>query len=233
MRITASHPGIKKVHLGSSVVYTVQLEDTLGPVTIGPDASDPRPSRFFVTTSTYAIVTNRTPGFTFNEDAPVSPTNNPLVRNEQGASVRNTFPIVTDDEGKATFTVSGLPDTNPLVDRDEYVVDIHIQGQPGAAGNSYIDATTPLPVYIGAFATTPTAPLPAPQTPLVAVRQAAGGADYWDGLVFSTEANDSSRLRVFDTETPPGVVVPGISTSVSPAAVTSPRTGEGPAPGPR
>ena len=215
VRITASHPGIKKVHLGSSVVYTVQLEDTLGPVTIGPDANDPRPSRFLVTTSTYAVVTNRTPGFTFDDTNPVSATNNPLLRNSQGSSVRNTFPIVTDDEGKATFTVSGLPDTDPRVDRDEYVVEIHIQGQPGASGNSYIDATTPLPVYIGAFADTPTTPLTGAQAPLVAVRQATSDADYWDGLVFSTEPNDSSRLRVLDGTT---VAVPGISVSVSAAA---------------
>ena len=199
VRITASHPGIKKVHLGSSVVYTVQLENRLGPVTIGPDTADPRPSRFYVTTSTYAIVDGDqvTAGFQ-------------AERNSQGASVTNTIPLITDDDGKATFTVSGLPDSNPLVDRDEYVVEIHIQGQPGDAGNSYIGGTTPLPVYIGAFAATATTPLTGDRAPLVAVRAAASDSDYFDGLVFSTEANDSTTV--------PTTTEPGVSVSVTPAA---------------
>jgi hypothetical protein len=204
VRITSSHPGIKKVHLGSSVVYTVQLQDHLGDVTIGPDATDPRPSRFFVTLSTYAIVPS---GATFDDTQPVSPTNNLLARNAQGASVRTTIPLITDDDGKATFTVSGLPDSNPLIDRDEYVVEIHIQGQPGPAGNAPPIAA----YYLGSsdMAATPSA------TGLVAVREGASAADYWGGLVFSTEPNDSSRLPVTDGD---GTVVPGISVSVSAAA---------------
>ena len=198
VRITADHPGIKKVHLGNAVLYTVQLENEFGPVTIGPDASDPRPSRFLVTTSTYAIIDSDQTNTVFD-----------AARNAQGASVRSTFPIVTDDEGKATFTVRGLPDTDPGHDRDEYVVDIHIQGQPGAAGNSYINATTPLPVYLGS-AGTPTAPLTGAQAPLVAVRQATDNADYLDGLVFSTEPNNSTFVQTD--------AAPGVSISVSPAA---------------
>ena len=184
VRIKASHPGIKKVHLANSVVYTLQLEDRLGAVTIGPDTSDPRPSRFFVTTSVYAIVTGAS-------------------RSAQGASVKNTFPIVTDDEGKATFTVrAGLPDTAPTVDRDEYVVDIHIQGQPGDAGN-----TSGLTYYLG---TSDTA-TDANATGLVPVRQAATNTDYFDGLAFSTEPNDSTTVITDGSE-------PGVSLSVTPAA---------------
>ena len=219
VRITASHPGVKKAHLGGSVLYTVQLEDRLGAVTIGPDADDPRPSRFYVTVSTYAVVQNRTPGFTFDATQAISATNNPFMRNAQGASVRNTFPITTDDEGKATFTVRGLPDSNPLVDRDEYVVEIHIQPQLGAAGNAPDTTTTDADnntvnnYYIGSTATEGTAPS---ATGLVPVRQATSDTDYWDGLVFSTEPNDSARLPVLDNND--DTAVPGVSVSVSPAA---------------
>ena len=195
VRITASHPGIKKVHLGSSVLYTVQLEDRLGAVTIGPDATDPRPSRFYVTTSTHAIVM-------IDHDNDASTPRVP-ERNEQGSSVRNTFPLTTDDEGKATFTVSGLPDSNPLVDRDEYVVDIHIQGQLGDAGNAPAISA----YYLG---TNTTAETPS-NTGLVAVRAASSTVtDYFDGLVFSTEPNDSTTVPTGDE--------PGVTVSVSPAA---------------
>ena len=192
VRITSSHPGIKKVHLGNSVLYTVQLQDRLGDVTIGPDATDPRPSRFFVTTSVYAIVDSDQTNDVFDAS-----------RNAQGASVRSTFPLVTDDDGKATFTVrAGLPDTDPGHDRDEYVVEIHIQGQPGDAGN----APAITAYYLGSNSTaeTPSA------TGLVAVRQGESAADYFDGLVFSTEPNDSVTV--------PTATEPGVTLSVTPAA---------------
>ena len=41
VRISTEYPGNKKAHLGSSVLYTVQLEDAKGAVTVGTD----RPSR--------------------------------------------------------------------------------------------------------------------------------------------------------------------------------------------
>ncbi|MDE0160783.1 MAG: S-layer homology domain-containing protein, partial [Acidimicrobiaceae bacterium] len=195
VRITASHPGTKKVHLGDSVLYTVQLENSrLGPVTIGPDSGDPRPSRFFVTTSVYAFVDgdSTAPGF--------QPS-----RSTQGASVTNTFQIVTDDDGKATFPVSaGLPDPDPAMDRDEYVVEIHIQGVPGLEGNA-----PPIGAYyLGSSPTAATVSTSRPGT--VAVRQATSNSDYFDGLVFSTEENDALTVP---TETEPGVTL-----SVSPAA---------------
>ena len=192
VRIKASHPGTKKVHLGNSVLYTVQLEDRLGPVTVGPDTTDPRPSRFFVTTSVYAIV-----------DGDLTTDGFQASRNAQGASVRSTFPLVTDDEGKATFPVrAGLPDTNPSDDRDEYVVEIHIQGQPGTVGNA-----PAISAYYLGEATTPATPL---TTGLVAVRQGESTTDYFDGLVFSTEPNDSTTV--------PTATEPGVSMSVTPAA---------------
>jgi len=183
VRITASHPGTKKVHLGDSVLYTVQLENRLGPVTIGPDSSDPRPSRFLVTLSTYRIT-----------DA---------GRNPQGASLTTTIPLVTNDDGKATFPVSaGLPDPDPAMDRDKYVVEIHIQGVPDPEGNA-----PPIGAYyLGSSSTAQTASA----TGIVAVRQATSNSDYFDGLVFSTEENDALTVP---TETKPGVTL-----SVSPAA---------------
>ena len=186
VRITASHPGTKKVHLGDSVLYTVQLENRLGPVTIGPDRSDPRPSRFLVTLSTYRITA--------------------AGRNPQGASLTTTIPLVTNDDGKATFPVSaGLPDPDPAaMGRDEYVVEIHIQGVPGDEGNAPpIDA-----YYLDSSSTAETASTSRPGT--VAVRQATDNSDYFDGLVFSTEENDAL--------TAPTATEPGVSLSVSPAA---------------
>ncbi len=206
VRIKADHPGIKKVHLGSSVLYTLQLEDKFGAdTTIGPDDTDPRPSRFLVTTSIYAVIPNTT---AFDMTEPVGPTNNRYRRNVQGSYVQNTFPLTTDDDGKATFSVSALPDLNPSVDRDEYVVEVHIQGQQGDSGN-----TRGMAYYLG----TDDEPTPASQTTrLVPVREAATElADYWDALVFSTEPNAPGRLRVVDGD---ATVVPGVSVSVTPAA---------------
>ncbi len=200
VRITSSHPGIKKVHLGASVLYTVQLENRFGPVTIGVDPADPRPARFLVTLSTYALVDH-------DRDA-----NTQVQRNPQGASLVSTIPLITDDEGKAIFTVPGLPDTNPTDDRDEYVVDIEIQPVQGDVGNApavFDNAGNPIVAadahyYIGQTATAASA------TGLVPVRQATGNDDYEDGLVFSTEPNDTETVITDGTE-------PGVSVSVSPA----------------
>jgi hypothetical protein len=54
--------------------------------------------------------------------------------------VVSTLPLTTDSDGKATFSVSGLPDLDPDVDRDEYQVDIVIQPRPdGNAERSFVD----------------------------------------------------------------------------------------------
>ena len=53
-----------------------------------------------------------------------------MVDNPQGASVVSTLPLTTDSDGKATFSVSGLPDLAESVNIDKYRVDIVIQPPP-------------------------------------------------------------------------------------------------------
>ena len=158
--------GGEKAHLGSSVLYTVQLEDASGAVSVGADGK--KPAQFLVTLSTYALTPD--PG-----DA------TDLDRNPQGASVVSTLPLTTDADGKATFSVSGLPDPAPAVKGDKYAVDITIQPRPNgnapAAGASGSET-----YFIGTTAAAPGL------TGLVTVRAAASDDDYSAALVFSTEA---------------------------------------------
>ena len=107
-----------KAHLGESVLYTVQLQDDDGDVTVGVDGE--KPAQFLVKLSTTALLASGP--------------------NPQGTSVVLTLPLTTDSDGKATFSVSGLPDLDPDVDRDEYQVDIVIQPSPdGNAERMFVD----------------------------------------------------------------------------------------------
>ena len=103
VRVSTEHSGAK-AKLGSSVLYTVQLENDKGPVAVGIDGK--KPAQFLVTLSTYALVPD-----------PSDATD--LDRNPQGASVVSTLPLTTDADGKATFSVSGLPDPAPAVRGDK------------------------------------------------------------------------------------------------------------------
>ena len=128
-----------KAHLGSSVLYTVQLEDADGAVAVGVDGE--KPASFFVTLSTYAIIENPA----FDAEQPIAANNQPLINNPQGASVTTTLPLTTDTDGKVTFSVSGLPDSDSD-QRDKYRVYIHIQPQPdGNAPNVVSVVDGPLP----------------------------------------------------------------------------------------
>ena len=109
-----------KAHLGSSVLYTVQLRDGNGnDVTVGADGK--KPAGFLVTLTTTAIIPN-----------PQDPTQ--LIDNPQGASVVSTLPLTTNSDGAATFSVSGLPDLAESFKADKYRVDIVIQ--PRTDGNA-------------------------------------------------------------------------------------------------
>ncbi len=205
VRISTEYPGNKKVHLGSSVLYTVQLENEDGPVTVGTDADKPRPAQFLVTLSTWALT--------------------PDGRNQQGTSEVSMIPLTTDPDGKATFSASGLPDTAPNVKGDKYVVEIQIQPAPNgnapAAVNRADDGTFASQTanyYVGANATMST---DAAQTGLVPVRVDDSATTVVDeGLVFSTEASNRTRITrptatgtaATDTETDG----PGVSVSVEP-----------------
>ena len=164
-RVRVSTENVGKAHLGSSVLYTVQLQDAKGDVAVGTDGK--KPAQFLVTMRTYALV-----------DADSDPAT-ALTRNAQGASVVTTLPLTTDSDGKATFSVSGLPDPAPAIKGDKYEVDVYIQPRL-PAGN----APAGTAVYIG------TSESPATQAAnlLVPVIASTDGAAR-GGIVFSTEAS--------------------------------------------
>ena len=119
-RVSTEHSAAK-AHLGSSVLYTVQLQNANGDVTVGADGK--KPANFLVTLTTTALVPDTTD--TDPSDG-ITVTDNP-----QGASVVSTLPLTTDSDGKATFSVSGLPDTGGSpVKADKYRVNIVIQPRP-------------------------------------------------------------------------------------------------------
>ena len=126
-----------KAHLGSSVLYTVQLEDADGHARNGVDGE--KPARFLVRLSTWELVE----------------TGGTLGRSLQGPTAVSGLPLTTDWSGKATFLVSGRPDPAPVFKRDKWEVDIQIQPSPGD--------NAPARFYIGADATT----LVSPTTPVL------------------------------------------------------------------
>ena len=157
-RVSTEHSAAK-AHLGSSVLYTVQLQNANGDVKVGTDGK--KPASFLVTMSTFAIVdTDPGDGVT-------------LADNPQGASVVTTLPLTTDDDGKATFSVSGLPDPDSSLKRDKYRVAITIQAvpdsnAPGVPGSTafYIGNATTAATRVGLaswrWAASPSAPRTAP-----------------------------------------------------------------------
>ena len=158
-----------KAHLGSSVLYTVQLQDADGEdVTVGTDGDDP--AEFLVTYAVTAIIP---------DPADTDPTNGiDLIPSPQGEATRATLPITTDSDGKATFSVSALPDQAPNFKADKYRVDIWIQPRPdGNAPDAAADT-----YFVG---TPAVARVPA-QNGIVTVRSGATGDN--PGLTFSTEA---------------------------------------------
>ena len=122
-RVSTEHSAAK-AHLGSSVLYTVQLQDADGDVTVGTDGK--KPANFLVTLTTTAIIPD--PSDTDPNDG------QDTIDNPQGASLVSTLPLATDDDGKATFSVSAPPDTMESLKLDKYRVDIVIQ--PRTDGNA-------------------------------------------------------------------------------------------------
>jgi hypothetical protein len=183
VRVSTDFAGAK-AHLGSSVLYTVQLEDGKGPVNVGTDGK--KPAQFLVTLRTFALIDSD------NDPATA------LVRNPQGASVVTTLPLTTDGDGKATFSVSGLPDPNTAVKGDKFQVDIWILPRPN--GNAPAAGTSGSETYfIGAAPGVGAAPSQeAGATGLIEVRAGAVDTDATtrDGLVFSTAAVDRATATV-------------------------------------
>ena len=154
-----------KVHLGSSVVYTVQLQSAADRATTG--GVDPKkPASFLVTLSTIAIVdaNDGTEGFQAG-------------RSTSGHLSVTTTKITTDAEGKATFTVSAPADPDPGAKHDKFQVDIAIapdDNAPSGATSFWIGNAT---AGVGPDST----------TGQVSVR--SGAATLANGLTFSTEAS--------------------------------------------
>ena len=90
------------------------------------------------------LVTMYTTAITFVDHDNNANTPDQRIRNPQGASIGSTIPLTFDGDGKATFSVSGLPDSAPAVESDKYEVDIRIQHTPppGARAGA---ALPPLP----------------------------------------------------------------------------------------
>ena len=109
------------VHVGSSVVYTVQLQSAAGrSTTVGTDGK--KPATFEVLLSTYAMA-----------DTTDDNTENP-TRGATALSVSREK-ITTDAEGKATFTVSAPADTAPSARQHKFQVDVSIDPLDNAPGD--------------------------------------------------------------------------------------------------
>ena len=222
VRITTEHPDGKKAHQGSSVIYTVQLEDENGnPTTIGTDPKRPGPARFYVTHSTTAFA--RIPDAADTD--PSDGVDRILAISPQGEAVRTTLPLTTDSDGKATFSVTSLPDQDPGDNRDEYGVQIWIQPQPNGNAPAAVTATgtSTGDYYVGATSSTAAT---TSQSGIVTVRAddsattvTRGAATVttpgvFEGLIFSTE----DSIRNVEQSTTANVVTYGATVSVDPAA---------------
>ena len=164
-----------KVRLGSSVVYTVQLQSAADKATtVGTDGK--KPASFLVTLSTIAMVDA-------DDDPATAPT-----RAAAGHSSVTTQKITTDADGKATFSVSAPADPAPVAKQDKFQVDIAI-----AASDNAPDADTDT-YFTGD-----------PATALTAAAGRAtvksGASDVDDGLTFSTEASTSATEGTLTVKT--------------------------------
>jgi hypothetical protein len=162
VKVSTEHSAAK-AHLGSSVLYTVQLQDANGDVTVGTNGR--KPAQFKVRLRIFAL-----------EDLDSDPAT-PLTRTIQVTN-SSDLQITTDDDGKATFSVSGLADLNPAVKVDKYEVDVLIR--PGS--------NAPKPVYVDTGVVNPYA------SDFVPVDAADAGAR--GGLVFSTEPSSREEVTV-------------------------------------
>jgi hypothetical protein len=123
-RVRVSTENVGKAHLGSSVLYTVQLQNGMGDdVAVGKDGK--KPAQFTVRLRIFAL-----------HDGDSNP-DTPPIRPGQVTDA-SPLQITTDDDGKATFSVSGLADLNPAVKVDKYEVDIFIQPHSNAPDTFYI-----------------------------------------------------------------------------------------------
>ena len=126
-KITTDNVG--KAHLGSSVLYTLQLEDAAGAVASGSDGKNP--ASYLASLTTHAYVGAGGAGDGDNDgyrDTPI---------------IVTPVPLTTDSDGKATITMSAPPvDPAPTMKTDKYRVTLVIvQSSPVADSNAPAPAT--------------------------------------------------------------------------------------------
>ncbi len=124
-KITTDNVG--KAHIGSSVVYTVQLEDGDGAVTYGSDGKNP--AKYSATLTTHAFIGV---GETGADTAGFSTT----------ALIVTPVSLTTDPDGKAPITISAPADPDPKTKSDKFRVTltIAVPGTDDNAPNSYVNA---------------------------------------------------------------------------------------------
>ena len=183
-RVRISTENVGKAHLGSSVLYTVQLEDAKGAVTVGTDAKKPRPAQFLVTLSTHAYVPQiddpANPGTLITN--PLADSSGDFIGFLTAASAVTPMQVTTDADGVATFSVFGGPDTAPTVKGDKYRVAITILPRTNAPGAGASGSET---YFLGG----------PPGTALAGVA-AQGGIVSVGSVIFSTEASTRDTARV-------------------------------------
>ncbi|MYB28977.1 MAG: hypothetical protein F4X38_07535 [Acidimicrobiaceae bacterium] len=190
-RVSTEHSAAK-AHLGSSVLYTVQLQDANGNVTVGADGK--KPASLLVRLTTTALIPD--PSDTNPDDG------QDVIDDPAGSSLLSTLPLTTDGDGKATFSVAGGPDTMTSVKADKYRVGIEIRVRPdgnGPANTAY---------YIG-NATTPASP--DGTTGLITVGP----------VIFSTEAGSRAAADVTVAVTPAADFVAAAARGASARATVS------------
>ena len=122
--------GGTKAHMGSSVLYTVQLEDADGAVSYGEDGK--KPAQYVVSLTTRQYVG---PGGAAAGDA-----NDDMFRD--GAVSVTPIPLTTDSDGKASFSISAPPDLDPSMKGDKWQVTATIVANPS-------NMNTPSAIHIG------------------------------------------------------------------------------------
>ncbi|MYA85440.1 MAG: hypothetical protein F4Y12_07630 [Acidimicrobiaceae bacterium] len=143
VRVTTEFAG-EKAHLGSSVLYTAQLQSGSDDVSVGTDGE--KPADLLVALSTHAYVPQiPDPSDTDPSDG-IDLITNPAADSDgylTVASVVTPVALTTNSDGKATFSVSGLPDTNPDVKGIKYKVNITLLPRDNApAAVHYQDGAT-------------------------------------------------------------------------------------------
>ena len=122
--------------IGEAISALWELGISKGTERIGPDA--PRAPQVLVTLSSTVMLTNSQ----FDNSQNISATNPATVPNPQGASVVTPLQLPFDDDGQATFSVTGLPDSASHLKQDKSDVAIWVQVLPPGAASG---APKPLP----------------------------------------------------------------------------------------